>query len=250
MAEKHSEQHIIASYEVDSKQILRPTALLDWMQEAAGRNADTLGFGYDDLIGTGTTWVLSRTHVSFFRYPKWRDEVCLKTWHKGAHRLFYLRDFTLEDAAGERLAAATTSWVVIDVNTHRLVTSRNPELAESVEKCIKEDAIAEPADKVSVPTGVEPRLIGTHKVAWSDVDYVGHANNVKYLVWALDAIDAAGLYEGCELRDVVINYDAEVRKEQEVELYCTVAEEGVCYIQGKVAGRAHFSMKLTFAPCE
>lgn len=245
MAEKYIEKHTVVCYEADSKQTLRPTALLDWMQEAAGRSADTLGFGYDDLIGSSTTWVLSRTHVRFYSYPKWRDEVTLRTWHKGASRLFYLRDFTLHNAEGELLADATTSWLIIDVNTHRLVTTRNTELAESAEKCVKEDAIVEPADKVSVPADAESQLIGTHTVAWSDIDYVGHANNVKYLVWTMDALMGAGLCAG-ELKDVVINYDAEVRAGQTVELYYTPGEDGVCYIQGKVDGRAHFAMRLTF----
>ena len=246
MAEKYTEQHTVACYESDSAQRLRPTALLDWMQEAGGRSANTLGFGYDDLISSNTTWVLSRTHVRFNHYPKWREQVTLNTWHKGANRLFYLRDFTLHNAEGELLADATTSWLIIDVNTHRLVTTRNTELAESAEKCVKEDAIAEPADKVSFPAGVEPQLIGTHKVSWSDIDYVGHANNVKYVVWALDALEAKGLYADCELRDLLINYDAEVRNHQLVELYHVAGEDGVCYIQGKIDGRAHFSMKLTF----
>lgn len=246
MAEKYIEQHTVVCYESDSTQSLRPTAMLDWMQEAAGRSANTLGFGYDDLIGSNTTWVLARTHVRFNHYPKWREQVTLTTWHKGANRLFYLRDFTLHNAEGELLADATTSWVIIDVNTHRLVMARNSELAESAEKCVKEDAIAEPADKVSLPAGVEPRLIGTHKVCWSDIDYVGHANNVKYVVWALDALEAEGLYADCELRDLLINYDSEVRNHQLVELYYVAGEDGVCYIQGKIDGRAHFSMKLTF----
>lgn len=247
MAEKYSEQHTIASYEVDSQQMLRPTALLDWMQDAAGFSADTLGFGYDDMIGSNTTWVLSRTHVRFHHYPKWREVVNLKTWHKGAYRLFYLRDFTIHNAEGELLADATTSWLVIDVNTHRLVTSRNAELADSSEKCVREDAIVEPADKVTLPAGAELRPIAEHKVAWSDVDYVGHANNVKYLVWALDALDGEGLYVGRELRDVVINYDSEVRKGQVVEIFHCEDANGICYIQGKVEGRPHFTMQLTFS---
>ncbi len=245
MAEKYTRKYTIACYETDSRHTLRPTSLLDWMQEAAGCSADTLGFGYDDLISSSATWVLSRTHVRFHSYPKWREEVTLRTWHKGANRLFYLRDFTLHSAEGELLADATTSWLIIDVNTHRLVTSRNSELADSAEKCVKEDAIVEPADKVNIPAGVAAQMIGSHTVAWSDVDYVGHANNVKYLVWTMDALMAAGLCTG-ELKDVIINYDAEVRGGQQVELYYTAAEQGVCYIQGKVDGRAHFAMKLTF----
>ena len=44
-----SQDHIITCYEADAKQLMRPTAMLDLMQEAANVNASTLGFGYDEI---------------------------------------------------------------------------------------------------------------------------------------------------------------------------------------------------------
>ena len=52
---------------------------------------------YDDLIQNHTAWVLSRTHIRFHQYPKWRDTVKLQTWHKVAFKVLYLRDFLLMD---------------------------------------------------------------------------------------------------------------------------------------------------------
>ena len=49
MAEKYTENHTVACYEADANQLLKPTAMLDWMQEIAGRDATRLGFGYDHL---------------------------------------------------------------------------------------------------------------------------------------------------------------------------------------------------------
>ena len=39
MAEKYTENHIIACYEADANQLLKPTAMLDWMQEVADRKS-------------------------------------------------------------------------------------------------------------------------------------------------------------------------------------------------------------------
>lgn len=254
MAEKLVEKHTVACYEADRKQTLRPTALLDWMQEAAGRNAETLGFGYDDMIASNTAWVLSRTHIIFNRYPKWREEVSLKTWHKGANRLFYLRDFVLEDAQGEPLALATTSWLIVNSLTHRLVTSRTSAVAAGLEEGIAGDAIAEPADKVAISAELEMQQIGVHKVAASDIDYVGHANNVKYVVWTLDALAMSGVVPTeLGLKELLINYDAEVLEGDNVSLYCACESgeggECVCYIRGSVEeSKTNFSMRLTFGP--
>ena len=246
MAEKYSENYTIACYEADANQLLKPTAMLDWMQEIAGRDATRLGFGYDNLMETQTAWVLSRTHVRFHQYPKWRERVNLQTWHKGAFKVLYLRDFLLTDEAGNSLVSATTSWLIIDMNTHRMV--RNPELASSPETCVFEHAIEEPADKIVLPTEVEPELAGSHKVVWSDIDTMAHVNNVRYVCWALDAVSQETLQK-YPLKEIIVNYDAEVLLDEEVQLYRVIQnmDEGITvYIQGRVEDKPKFCVKLIF----
>lgn len=246
MREKYSEQRIVSCYEADANHNFRPTAMLDLMQEAAGRDASDLGFGYDDMISSNTAWVLSRIRVVFHKSPKWRDTINLKTWHKGANRIFYLRDFILESTEGERMVSATTSWLIIDLSSRRMV--RNTYLAENFDNSAMGHAIEEPADKVTLPKDVELELVHTHKVVWSDIDTNGHVNNVKYAVWALDAID----YEVAQknvLKEMLINYDSEVMPGQEVELYRASVEDNgsiVYYVVGKVAGKTSFSIKMIF----
>lgn len=246
MAEKYLEKYTISCYEADANQALKPTAMLDWMQEIAGRDATRLGFGYDNLMASNTAWVLSRTHVRFHQYPKWRDNVNLLTWHKGAFKVLYLRDFELKSETGEPLVSATTSWLIIDMNTRRMV--RNTELSAGPETCLFEHAIEEPADKIIIPTDLEATLAATHKVVWSDIDTMAHVNNVKYVAWALDAIDESILREK-PLKEIIVNYDAEVLLGEEVTLYLIKQEtvEGlICYIQGKVEDKVKFSVKMHF----
>ncbi len=246
MKERYSENHIISCYEADANKNLRPTAMLDWMQEAAGRNATDLGFGYDEMIGGNTAWVLSRIKVCFHNYPKWRESVNLKTWHKGANRIFYLRDFILENETGEKLISATTSWLIIDLASRRMVRDKN--LAENFDNSCMGHAIEEQAEKIVLPKEVEPELVHTHKVVWSDIDTNGHVNNVKYVVWAIDILDYE-LANGKLLKEILVNYDSEVLPGQEVELYRVRCEEEgntVRYVTGKVAGKTCFSVKMVF----
>lgn len=110
------------------------------------------------------------------------------------------------------------------------------------------NAIEHPADKIVLPVGVEPILAGTHKTVWSDIDNMGHVNNVKYVCWALDAIDEGVLRERL-LKEILVNYDAEVLLGETVELCCTTQEvegELVYYVQGTVDGKNKFSVKLVF----
>lgn len=243
MSKTFSKDYTITCYEADANQLMRPTAMLDLMQEAANVNASTLGFGYDEMINSNTAWVLSRTHVKFINTPKWRDEVNLKTWHKGVSKLFYLRDFILSDKEGNPLVLATTSWLIIDMNTRRLV--RNSDLALSDTAM---DAIAEPADKVVVPVDVEPELVRKHPITWSEIDTNGHVNNVKYVVWAIDAVKPEDI-KARPLKELLINYDAEVMPGDVVKISRVrqETEDGIIYyITGKVSDKQNFCVKLVF----
>ena len=243
MDKTFSKNYTITCYEADANQFMRPTAMLDMMQEAANVNASTLGFGYDEMINSNTAWVLSRIHVKFNNTPKWREEVNLKTWHKGVSKLFYLRDFILSDKEGNPLILATTSWLIIDMNTRRLV--RNSDLALSDTAM---HAIETPADKVVVPVDIEPELVRKHPVTWSEIDTNGHVNNVKYAVWAIDAVKFEDIKEK-PLKELLINYDAEVMPGDVVKISRVrqETEEGIVYyITGKVSDKQNFSVKLVF----
>ena len=243
MDKTFSKDYTITCYEADANKLMRPTAMLDLMQEAANVNATTLGFGYDEMISSNTAWVLSRINVKFINTPKWRDEVNLQTWHKGVSKLFYLRDFILSDKEGNPMILATTSWLIIDMNTRRLV--RNSDLALSDTAM---DAIATPADKVVVPVDIEPELVRKHPVTWSEIDSNGHVNNVKYVVWAIDAIEQETIKEK-PLKELLVNYDAEVMPGDTVKIFRIKqeSEEGtIYYITGKVGDKQNFSVKLVF----
>ena len=243
MDKTFSKDYTIACYEADANQLMRPTAMLDLMQEAANVNASTLGFGYDEMISSNTAWVLSRIHIKFNNTPKWRDEVNLKTWHKGVSKLFYLRDFILSDKEGNPMVLATTSWLIIDMNTRRLVRNSDLALCDT-----PMHAIETPADKVVVPVDAEPELVRKHPVTWSEIDTNGHVNNVKYAVWAIDAVQAEDIKER-SLKEMLINYDAEVMPGDVVKISRVrhETEEGVVYyITGKVSDKQNFSVKLVF----
>ena len=216
-------------------------------QEIAYWAATGLGFGYDDLHVHHTAWVLSRMHFHFENPPRWRDNVTLVTWHKGADGLFYLRDFYLQGADGSRLVTCTSSWVVIDEQTRRLVRPEELQDLLNVGRGL-EDAIEERAPKVVMPRGTEPELAGEHTVAYSDIDIIGHTNNARYMVWAMDCLDFEAVSARC-VRDVYINFNKETTPGTTVQLFRLHAEEDgtpVSYVEGRVDGKPAFCVKLVF----
>ena len=237
----------VPCYHTDASCYLKPAAFMDMAQEIAYWAAEMLGFGYDALHVHHTAWVLSRMHLHFADLPKWRDPVTLYTWHKGPSGLFFLRDFCLQDPAGRRLVTGTSSWVVIDERTRRLV--RPEELDQLLSVVGKVDsAIDEEAPKVAMPRGAEPEPAGEHTVAFSDVDILGHTNNARYMVWAMDCLDYA-VVSTRRVRDAYINFSKETTPATTVQLFRLQTEEDgapVFYVEGRVDGKTAFCVKLVF----
>jgi len=94
------------------------------------------------------------------------------------------RSFVLTDAAGGNFARASSRWAVVDMRARRAI--RLPDF-------IRRLPVTEP---VAVSTGATPDvpggspLIGEKhlQVRHTDLDVVGHANNTRYVEWALEAV--------------------------------------------------------------
>ena len=242
---KYTQNFHIPCYNTDAAWRLKPAAFMDLAQEAAGLHAVELGFGYEDLIKNNTAWILSRVNIKFVDTPLWRDDVTLTTWHKGANRLFFLRDFVMIDKDGKERVKATTSWLVLNLETRRLV--RDPMLMEEGTVCT-ENVIETPADKVQMPKDVPAELVIEHVVAYSDVDMNNHTNNAMYMQWAMDAVD----YETAStkaVKEVTINFNHETKSGDVVSIYraCVEKEDGLhVYVEGKVEETSSFCVEIIF----
>lgn len=237
---KFCQDFSVPCYLTDRRAVLKPAGFMDLAQEIAYWAAQRLGFGYESLHIHHTAWVLVRMHVHFIHPVNWRDPVSLYTWHKGAHGLFYLRDFDLRDAQGRSAVTATSSWVVMDERTRRLV--RPEDLQSLLDPHLQvDDAVAEPAPKLAPPKAWE--AAGEHRVAWSELDINGHANNVRYVVWAMDCLPEETWER--PVRDLYINFNKETTSGETVSLLRT-QEGDSWYVEGRVDGKSCFLVKLDY----
>ena len=242
---KYTKDLTIQCYETDASWRLKPASFMNFAQEAAGNHAVYLGFGYDDLIASNTAWILSRVHVEFVDTPKWKENMTLTTWHKGLNRLFFLRDFILTDKEGRTRVKATTSWLVLNLETRRLV--RDPKLMEDGTVCT-ENVIETPADKVQMPKDIEAAHVMDHIVAYSDVDMNAHTNNAMYMQWAMDAVDY-DIASTMPVREFTINFNHETKPGDVVSIYKAriIEDEGRrVYVEGKVDGQSAFCVEIVF----
>ena len=151
----------------------------------------------------------------------------------------------IKDEEGRDRVKATTSWLVLDLNSRSMV--RDPNLVEEGTICT-ENAVELPADRVRMPREIEAEPVHEHIVGYSDVDMLGHANNAMYMQWAMDAVDY-DIASTRPVKEVTINFNHETKAGDVVALYKSIikTEDGRrVYVEGKVGDTSAFCVEIIF----
>jgi acyl-ACP thioesterase len=176
----------------------------EMLLQAAGDDADMLGFGVGDLNAGNASWVLSRMAVEMRRMPARGESVEIYTWVSDYGRLFTTRNMVVL-TGGVEVGAAVTQWAMIDLASRRpldlsALSNRATSLVDREPPIEMPRRVGECASPLARP----------HTVAYSDVDFNGHMGAMKYLELMIDTL-APGVAEGFGALRVDINYIHEAR---------------------------------------
>jgi acyl-ACP thioesterase len=211
---RFSKEFSISSYDLNPNGQARLTTIANFFQELAYHHASELGFGYRDMKARQTTWALSRMRIRIDSYPVWDDRISMETWPSGVDKLFALRDFRIRNSEGNVIGVASTAWLILNIETHRLV--RPKEALEHFKVIVHPEQVFEnPLEKIDLAGDTRPLKL--HTVVFSDLDIVGHVNNVKYIEWCIDSVTASS-DPGLEIREFEINFNQEALLGDEVEI--------------------------------
>jgi acyl-ACP thioesterase len=210
----HQERFSLRFGAVDRSDRLTLASTFDFFQEAAINHAEALGVGRDPMVKAGQIWVLSRLSVVWDRRPEWREAVTVRTWPRGWERLFALRDYDIRDAAGIPVVRGRSCWIILDLEKRRPLRPRT--IMETLP--VNEGLDAMDGVPPSLERRGDLRRAGERRALYSDVDYNGHVNNVRYVQWIQDLTAPEILENGGRAR-LDINYLGEVKPGQTVELW-------------------------------
>ncbi|MDR1587988.1 MAG: acyl-ACP thioesterase, partial [Treponema sp.] len=200
--------------DIDRSDRLTLASIFDFFQEAAISHADNLGVGRDSMEKTGQVWLLSRMSVQVDRRPAYGEAITVRTWPRGGEKLFALRDYDIRGASGRPLVRGRSAWLIIDLE------KRRPLRPQSVMDALplNEGLDALPSGAAGLAELKNPEKSVERRAAYSDLDYNGHVNNVRYVQWIQDALEPA-LLEKAEPVRLDINYLNEILPGELIELW-------------------------------
>jgi acyl-ACP thioesterase len=211
------DRFIVEAFDCRPDGLIKPNALLQYLQEAAARHAEQLGVGFADLEQWDCFWVLVNLRIEMTGTPRWRDSLTIRTWPSGCTRLLAAREFVGEGADGRELFRASSEWMILDKHGSR---PRN---------LSRMDLNLPPAGRKVL--GTELRRLqrtatpytsaGTISVPFSALDFNGHVNNTEYVRWAFDGLHRR-LGRVPPIRAVQVTYTAEVFEGDDIEVLVAV----------------------------
>ncbi len=213
---------VTEQYQCNVRTQLRLSYLVNSVLTAADYHATQRGFGTDRLNPDGKTWVLSRFALEMERIPYRHEAFYVETWVESVSKFFTNRNFRIVSAgrtsrcekeggvliqpeksqSGEVLGYGRSIWAMIDT------TSRHPvDLTEAyagkitdyiidpeadlsdAEEALKSiiGCVTTPIEKPSrIPMDDDCPLLREVQTYFSDVDFNGHINSVRYIDHILD----------------------------------------------------------------
>ena len=181
---KLEKSYTVSMSEQDMKYTIKPSALLNYLQDAASKNIEGTPFGNVELNNIGIGWFLVRYRIEFDKYPVGVHDFIVKTENRGMLRQSAYRDFEAYKQNGERILRATTSWLMVDIANKSLVN-----IEQKFPQIRKFEKHEDDLTLRKLRPFSDSDLEKLFHVRYDDLDMNGHVNNTVYLAWAMEAVD-------------------------------------------------------------
>lgn len=175
---KFDKEYFVHTSMVGKGDYIRPAAILDLFQDSAGLHADNIGVGFKNISKKGILWVVSYLEFEVLgKLPKSLVDVKVTTWPHKHDRFEYIREYEMRDLDGNLILKGISNWVLVDINSHKLLKDDLPFNGEYYEYT---NYIDYRRRKLNLESNTNIETFD-YKVQYTDLDHNGHMNNAKYL---------------------------------------------------------------------
>lgn len=202
----------INTRDIDFTRCASLTTMCDYVIQAASEDATATGAGVDYLYSQSLAWVLMRMSLNIERYPAQLETFTISTWVESIDKLMVRRNMIIYGEKGEVIGHAITYWCIINFEARTSQDCRNfPHFFQQIEPV---------GCELSSPERIrtfDGEYVTTQTVRYSHIDFNGHTNTTKYIVWMLNSLDMDFLRKH-EPKRIDINFLHESRYSDKVSI--------------------------------
>ena len=105
----------VTSDEIDFNGHVHNVTYLSWMIEAATKHSAAVGFGYEQCLELGGTWVAKSHNIEYKKPAFENDELQMETWVEEIGKIISIRRYVLTRPKDDVLICeGKTEWVFVD----------------------------------------------------------------------------------------------------------------------------------------
>lgn len=243
-------RYVIGYSDVDFMKELKLSTLFSYFQDTASKAVEHLGIGVDVLTDTySVAWVLLRMRVEIGRIPTLNETVTVETWPHSPGKLEFRRDYRVKAADGSTIILATSSWVIMDVHTREIKKSELISEVYKFPEFTQEYSLDHKFKKLK-PFG-QLDVAYTKVIGYSDVDFIGHINNTRYIDYIMDCFPVES-HRQYSVKAIEVNYIREAFPGDSLVMYRDVSalDSNMVYIEGtnETDGKPGFKAQVEIAP--
>lgn len=213
---KFEKSYIIDIRDIGTDARINNYSFLSFLEQIASTHSSIAGYGVNDIKTKQKAWILMDWKLKVFDRPKYGEKITIKTWARpvGKYAFFTYRDFEVY-CHNEKIAIATSKWVLIDTNTKKVtkITDEIFKLYKPEDNCVFEE---KDIDKLKEEEDKELKLI--YDVKRADIDMIKHMHNLNYLKVAYECLPDDSYFSE-EKSNVRIMYKHQILLGDKVKCY-------------------------------
>jgi acyl-ACP thioesterase len=176
----------------------------------------------EQLAEKGVAILVSRVSFRIHRIPQENEKIIIHTHEEKSEPLQFVRAYDINSQDGEKLVSGISSWLLVDVNAHRIMPikkfdemkMREPTTLTNEHDCL-------PYGKIKLPEDLS--LFDERVIKYSDLDSNGHTTNSRYGSFVADALPPE--FRNISFKDFRLNYAKEAMLGEKLSVFGKIDNE-------------------------
>lgn len=212
--------------QINESKALKPNAIFDIFQLAAGMHAAKYSFDGPTIMHKGIIWLLVENKYEVVANLDSIYEIIVETRPIGNGKIKHLRDYIIYDIYGNTLIKGTSVWCLFDINKKTpIVDNEIKFIGDFYEK----RAFDEPLEKIKIIEKEELTNIKSFEMNRSYYDVNNHVNNSFYAGFIYDCLDPS-----LNIESIKIDYVHQTFLNDRIDIFSTKLNENRLYFAGYV----------------
>ena len=201
-------------FETNKHGMASPTTILTLLEETAAEHCNNIGYDLYNLENQNIGWVLISGIIDMTRYPKYKENITIRTWLSKYSLVKGYRENIIFDGEGNEIGKAKGIWVFYDIQKRKPVP-----IFDDIKSGwgFKQETSIE-LDLELIKQTDDGSFTTEFDVFRSDVDSNKHVNNIRYFHFLLETLPEE-ILDKYFLKTINAKFFSEAKLGEKIKVY-------------------------------